>query len=85
MDLNSETLPNTEKTKLTVLHFAISDYRFCIDISYIKQLVDLVFLQTVPGTPIYFKGLMNFHGQEIPVIDLATYLNISNKDQYDLN
>jgi purine-binding chemotaxis protein CheW len=85
MDLNTKAQASINKTLIQVLHFTIPNYLLCIDITYIKQLIDLVSLQKVPGTPPYFKGLMNYHGQEIPVIDLADYLDITTSNHSDLN
>ncbi len=54
----------------------------CIDLTYVDRVVSLVALQAVPGAPIYFAGLLNLSGRNIPVIDLGLRLGMERPEPY---
>ncbi|MDX1900861.1 MAG: chemotaxis protein CheW [Gammaproteobacteria bacterium] len=80
MDINA-----APHEKLNMLHCRVLDIPVCIDLQYVNKALLLVTLESVPGSPDYFVGLMNYAGNSIGVIDLATRLGFARKKQYSLN
>ena len=77
-----EEQDNKETLKL---FFKSAGKLFCLEINYVMRIINLVELQSVPGTPSYFKGFLNLHQKEIPVIDLAERLGFKDKPEYNLD
>jgi len=71
--------------KIDILHFKILNHLLCIELNNIERVIKLVELQTVPGAPAYFKGLLNLAGTEIPVIDIGERLGFETQTIYTLN
>jgi len=55
---------------MLLLLFEIGNERYALDAKHIVEIVPLVKLKKIPGTPDYIAGLMNYRGEGIPVIDL---------------
>jgi len=76
---------SSTKTKLQVLQFLSQNLRICVDIKYVDKVLPLVFLEAVPGGPLYLAGLMNLAGKSVPVIDLAMCFGLERKSPYSLD
>jgi len=70
---------------LQVMQFQIHDVNVCIDLQYIKKVLPLPLLETVPASQSYLVGLMNFSGKSIPVIDLAWRLELIREVPYSID
>jgi purine-binding chemotaxis protein CheW len=57
-----------------ILQCRCANQLYSIDINRIERIIRMVKLQTLPGSADYFSGLLNLHGESIPVIDLAKRL-----------
>ena len=68
-----------------VLHFRISGMQLCVPLDYVYKVLPLMTLQSVPGAPPYLSGLMNLHGDSIPVLDLAMRLGHKSSQSYTLD
>jgi chemotaxis-related protein WspB len=55
---------------MLLLLFEIDNGRYALDVKQITEIVPLVKLKSIPTTPDYVAGLMNYRGEGIPVIDL---------------
>ncbi len=55
---------------MLLLLFEIGSTRYGLDVNQVIEVVPLVKLKTIPGTPRYVAGLMNYRGEWLPVIDL---------------
>jgi len=55
---------------MLLLLFEIANGRYALDANQIIEIVPLVKLKSIPSTPDYVSGLMNYRGLGIPVIDL---------------
>jgi chemotaxis-related protein WspB len=55
---------------MLLLLFEIGNGRYALDATHIIEIVPLVKLKKIPGTPDYVAGLMNYRGEGTPVIDL---------------
>lgn len=56
---------------MKVLVFHIGADRYALPLAAIRRVLPLMALKAVPGAPDPVAGLMNLHGDAIPVIDLA--------------
>jgi len=71
--------------KLKVLHFILRDIQLCVDLQYVEKVFLLPMLEAVPGSPIYFAGLMNYQGESVPMIDLALRIGLTRDLPYSLD
>ena len=58
-----------------LLCFSLGDERFALDTKGVQKVVPLVQLKKIPNAPAWVAGVMRYHGQLVPVIDLCA-LNI---------
>lgn len=61
------------------------DRSFFIDVKNVNCVVDLVEMQPAVDEPEYIVGYIDFHGEVIPVLDLASRLGLEKNDYYNLN
>ncbi len=54
-----------------LLTFRIQEQEYAMDVAHVVQVVRMVGVTRAPKAPDYVEGLMNLHGQVIPVINLA--------------
>ena len=73
------------KNKLQVLHFVIQNMRLCVELQYVDKILPLVWLEAIPGSPLYFVGMINYAGKSVPVIDLAIRLGLNRSQSYSLD
>ena len=52
------------------LIFQLDDDRYALDAAEVVEILPLVPLKALPGTPPWVAGVFNYHGQPVPVIDL---------------
>jgi purine-binding chemotaxis protein CheW len=67
--VNTTTLKATPES-VQLLTFAIGSEEYGVDILQVKRLLEHAPSTPVPGLPTWIRGLMNFHGAIIPVLDL---------------
>ena len=70
---------------LVLLVAAGSDGLVCIDLDDVERVLPLAGVQEIPGAPDYLVGLMNLHGQTLPVIDLALRLGLDHVPPYGVD
>jgi len=58
---------------------------FAIETKYIYQLISIVNINQIDTELNYLKGMINFHGENIPVIDLSLKIKIENPISIDIN
>lgn len=78
-------VPNKQNSCINVLHFLLQDMRCCLDLQYVERVLPLPLLETIPKSPAYFAGLMNFQSKCIPVIDLGICAGLVREQAYSLN
>ena len=54
-----------------VIVFAVGDARYAFEIRWIREVVTLGFVTTVPSAPPALCGVCNLHGHIVPVIDVT--------------
>lgn len=52
------------------LTFNLADELYGIDILRVREIIGLMRVTRIPGTPAHFRGVINLRGKVIPVIDL---------------
>lgn len=57
----------------------------CIDLSAVIRATTLVELKPIPQSPSYLKGIMDFAGNNLLVVDLAERLSLSDHQSYSLD
>lgn len=65
-----------------ILHFMVADVQCCLPIDYIQRIVTLTDIFKAPKAPAYMVGMLNLHGQAIPVIDPCMYLQLGTPESY---
>ncbi|CAK0765403.1 two-component system, chemotaxis family, chemotaxis protein CheY [Gammaproteobacteria bacterium] len=61
------------------LVFSLSGREYGIDILWIKEIITMPLIRSLPHAPFSVCGIMNFRGQTIPVIDLRVKLGLYTK------
>ncbi|MBP9086162.1 MAG: chemotaxis protein CheW [Kofleriaceae bacterium] len=54
-----------------VIVFAVGELRYAFEIRWIREVVTLGFVTTVPSAPPALCGVCNLHGHIVPVIDVT--------------
>lgn len=60
-----------QNARVQLLTFRIHGQEYAMDVANVVQVVRMVGVTRAPKAPAYVEGLMNLHGQVIPVINLA--------------
>jgi len=58
------------------LVFAINNQRYAMPVSIVETVVRIVEIMPIPGAKDFIKGVINFHGDVIAVIDLRHKFNL---------
>ena len=58
------------KETVQYLTFKLSDEIFAIDVSKVREILELTSITKVPQTPEFMRGVINLRGSVVPVIDL---------------
>lgn len=77
-DLINENLTGEMENKF--LTFPLGEEEFGIEIMYVKQIVGVQPITSIPEAPGYIPGVVNLRGRVLPVIDLRQRLGISRKE-----
>ncbi|MDE1464667.1 chemotaxis protein CheW [Spartinivicinus poritis] len=67
-----------------VLHFMVADVQCCLPVDHIKRIITLADLFKTPKAPSYMVGMLNLHGQAIPIIDPCMYLQLGTPTPYSI-
>jgi len=60
-----------------VLIFKLADEWFGLEVNDLQEIVESPELNYVPRSPDWILGAMNFHGNIVPVLDLAKYMGLA--------
>jgi chemotaxis-related protein WspB len=56
---------------MKVLVFHIGRDRFALPLARLERVLPVAALKALPGAPEYLRGLLDLHGEPVPVIDLS--------------
>lgn len=73
------------KNQIHILHFMLQDIQVALDLSAVKKIIPLAFIEKVPKSLPYMVGIMNLAGKSVPIMDLALRLDLNRKDKYSLD
>ncbi len=65
------------------LTFSLGGEEYGIGILKIKEIIGLMPITRVPGTPSYIKGVINLRGKVIPIMDLRLRFDMEPKEYTD--
>lgn len=71
--------------RIDVLEFLVSDEKYAIQLSHVREVVHLRELTPVPCTPSFVLGVMAVHGRIVSVIDIKRFFDLPGKGLTDLN
>ena len=61
--------------------FMLDQEVFCVEVSRVREILNLLPITKVPQTPSYMMGVINLRGQVVPVIDVRLKLGMSAGEQ----
>lgn len=56
--------------------FCVGDQEYCIDILSVREIRGWTPVTALPGSPSYVRGLINLRGAVVPIVDLASRLDL---------
>jgi purine-binding chemotaxis protein CheW len=60
-----------------VLEFELGTERYCVDIRYVAEIVDMDELTPVPNTPEHVEGVMDLRGRTTSIVNPRTVLGVT--------
>lgn len=60
---------------MLLLSFNISSERYVIETTSVIEIIPVVMLKKIPGADAMVAGMLNYHGQPVPVIDINILCN----------
>lgn len=64
------------ENQIDVLEFMIAGEKFAVEAKYVREASKLAGVTALPGTPSFVRGLINFRGQIIALLDLREFLEL---------
>ncbi len=68
-----------------VLEFTLSSMNFCADLMDVHKILPFMKYMPSPAGPTYLVGFINFHGESVPLIDMAERLGMERATPYGLD
>ncbi len=60
--------------------FSIDSQRYALPLTAVERIIRVVEILPVPGAPPILLGVINVHGQMLPVFDVRRWLNLPTRD-----
>ncbi|MFS0675180.1 chemotaxis protein CheW [Ornithinibacillus sp. 179-J 7C1 HS] len=70
---------------IKVIVFMLNNQRYGVDVQQVMSIEKMKEITHVPGTSEFIKGIINIHGETIPVIDLKDRLQMAHTEETELN
>lgn len=73
---------NTKKITETALYltFKLGDELFALDVSQVREVLDLTLITKVPQAPEFMRGVINVRGSVVPVVDMRVKFGLPRTD-----
>jgi len=68
--INTDVSAGADARAGKYLAFHLNGEEFAIQVQKVREIMGVLDITPVPGTPIYVKGVLNLRGKVIPVVDL---------------
>ncbi len=75
---------NAKQEASRFLTFFISDEKYALNITHVREIIASMKITSVPKTPLYIKGVINLRGSVIPIVDVRLKFGMQEK-KYDIN
>ncbi|WP_291855962.1 chemotaxis protein CheW [Marinilabilia sp.] len=69
-----------ENSYNTLLSFKVHDEFFALDAMRVNHILEVPEITRIPNTPDFMVGVLNLHGNIIPVVDLRLMMGFGNPD-----
>jgi purine-binding chemotaxis protein CheW len=69
-------MKTSDQDNMALLEFVCAENKLALPISIVERVVQAAALTTLPGAPKSVLGLLNLHGEFIPVLSLFAYLGL---------
>ncbi len=66
---------------LQYLTFQLGEELFAIEVSRVREILELIKITSVPGAPEYLKGIINVRGSVVPVMNLHFKLGLPESEK----
>jgi purine-binding chemotaxis protein CheW len=73
----------TEQRAGKYLTFCLAEEAYGLEILKVREIIGLMNITAVPGTPAFVKGVINLRGKVIPVVDLRLKFGLPEKEKSD--
>lgn len=76
---------SSEEDKLEVVEFVLTYENYGIESTHIREICPLPEITELPGTLPSLRGIVNFRGEILPVMDLKKFFDLPDKGLTDFN
>ena len=76
-----DQLADSQENITHCLMFSLADEEYAVDMLSVREVKVVDTVTTLPNTPDYIRGVFNFHGDIVPVIDLCLLLGVAEQKQ----
>ncbi|MGR3320393.1 MAG: chemotaxis protein CheW [Pseudooceanicola sp.] len=76
---------NSSTKDLELLTFRVADQEYSLDIMSVREIRGWTRTTPMPRAPKYMRGVINLRGTVLPVMDLASRLNLPSQETNDRN
>jgi purine-binding chemotaxis protein CheW len=83
-DDEDDDAASTDEETVSVLEFVLGDERYCLDISFIEQIVERGAVTRIPNAPSFVEGVIDLRGDITTVIDPMETLAADDDGEGDL-
>lgn len=73
---------NDSSEILQLVSFTIGREEFGVDIVNVQEIIRMISVTKIPGSPAFLEGVMNLRGRVIPVVNLRIKMNLE-KTEFD--
>lgn len=79
--MTSQAIPITNRTTenvvtLALLVFKVENQLYGLPVTSVVRIIEMVTITPLPGTPELIEGIINFHGQAVPIMALRRRFNL---------
>lgn len=72
------------KKTISFLIFSLDSELFALNVRSVLEVLENQVVTTVPNTPEHVKGVLNFRGDILPIIDMREILNLGNSNENEV-
>jgi purine-binding chemotaxis protein CheW len=74
---------NSYQNKQTYLSFKLKNELFAVNVNKVLEVLERQYITTIPQTPAFLSGVINFLGEVLPVIDIRRKFNMKEREEND--